>query len=76
MYDTTVVLPDGATIRVRYPEPRQIVRLPVDVNNCSAADLVRVRHLRTPRGRADKDQELVTGVSFDPRKYLKKGKSQ
>ena len=25
-YDTTMVLPDGATIRVRYPEPRQIVR--------------------------------------------------
>ena len=25
-YDTTMVLPDGATIRVRYPEPRQIIR--------------------------------------------------
>jgi len=71
-FDTTMVLPDGATIRVRYPEPRQIIRLPIDVNNCSAIDMVRVRHLRTPRGRTDKDQEFISGVNFDPRKYLKK----
>ena len=44
------------------------------MNNCSATDLVRVRHLRTPRGKADKDQDFITGVNFDPRKYLKKKK--
>ena len=49
-------------------------RLPIDVNNCSATDMVRVRHLRTPRGKADKDQEFISGVNFDPRKYLKKKK--
>ena len=49
-------------------------RLPIDVNNCSATELVRVRHLRTPRGKADKDKDFISGVSFDPRKYIKKKK--
>ena len=26
-YDTLMVLPDGATITVRYPQPREIVRV-------------------------------------------------
>ena len=51
-----------------------IFRLPIDTNNCSSTDLVRVRHLRTPRGKTDKDQDDLAGVSFDPRKYLKKKK--
>ena len=31
-FDTTMVLPDGATIRVRYPEPRQIIRYRENLN--------------------------------------------
>ena len=45
------------------------------MNNCSATDLVRVQHLRTTRAKTDKDDDaLALGVTFDPRKYLKKKK--
>jgi hypothetical protein len=43
------------------------------VNNCSASDFRRIRHLRTPRERLGQENELV-GTTFDPRKYLKKKK--
>ena len=49
-------------------------RLPIDVNDCSAVDLVRVQHLRTTRAKTDKDDDALAGVTFDPRKYLKKKK--
>ena len=48
--------------------------MPIDVNNCSAVDLVRVQHLRTTRAKTDKDDDALAGVTFDPRKYLKKKK--
>lgn len=34
-YLTYLVLPNGSTIRINYPVPRQIIRLPLDINNVS-----------------------------------------
>lgn len=32
MYPTVVVNPDGSSFRIKHPEPRKILKLPVDVN--------------------------------------------
>ncbi len=68
-YPTTLVLPDGATVRVRYPLPRQIVKLPVDVTACSKDDLRRIKRMRRPREKMDTREEITS--TFDPLKYVK-----
>ncbi|KAJ8939616.1 hypothetical protein NQ318_012339 [Aromia moschata] len=37
-YPTVLVYPDGSTINIRCPEPRQIVKLPVNIWTLSEAD--------------------------------------
>jgi large subunit ribosomal protein L55 len=69
-YPTMLVLPDGATIEVRYALPRQIVKLPIDEKNCSQEDLRRLRQLRRPMEKVDAVEDIAT--TFDPMQYLKK----
>ena len=45
------------------------LQLPIDVENCSAADLKKVRNLRRQRGKVQETQEVV-GEAFDPLKYI------
>lgn len=37
-YDSVMVLPDGATIKVRYPTPRQIIRVSLSIPSFFACD--------------------------------------
>jgi len=70
-YPTLLVLPDGATIEVRYHQPRHVVKLPVDVEACDVEVLRRVRHLRMPREKVY-DAVDSTTLPFDPTQYLGK----
>ncbi|XP_025108891.1 39S ribosomal protein L55, mitochondrial-like [Pomacea canaliculata] len=37
-YPTMLVLPDGATVTIRYKEPRRIIKLPVDLSTLSESE--------------------------------------
>jgi len=69
MYPTTAVLPDGSTITIKYPEPRQLIRFPINIEEATEEDKRRIQLLRRPK------QKLIvtedTGKGFDPRKYIK-----
>lgn len=69
-YLTTLVLPDGSTVNVRYPTPRQIIRLPIDLESCTKEQLKKIKFLRRPRETARKVEEVT--ATFDPKKYLRK----
>ncbi|XP_054276902.1 39S ribosomal protein L55, mitochondrial-like [Macrosteles quadrilineatus] len=77
-YPTTVILPDGSSIVIRYPEPRQIITLPLDLNTLSEAEAKQRMERRKPKTKV-KIQEEDLG-SFDSTRYVqllkktKKGK--
>jgi len=67
-YPTLTVLPNGATITVKYHEPRQIIKLPVKFEECSVEKQKYIRLLRQPKTAKDDVKEINS--TFDPRKYL------
>lgn len=67
-YPTLTVLPNGATITTKYHEPRRIVKLPVNFEECSLEKQKYIRLMRQPKTNKEKEKEIVT--TFDPRKYL------
>lgn len=72
MYPTTMVFKDGSSITIRYHEPRQILKMPITLEDCvdhqaKTAWQIRRRILKTGTVDTDKDD-----VKFDPRKYLSK----
>ncbi|GAB0089534.1 39S ribosomal protein L55, mitochondrial [Sergentomyia squamirostris] len=66
---TVVVLPDGSSFNIRYHEPRQIIRLPLDVNTLSEEE----RKIRLDRRKPKKKIRVYEEVedSFNSQKYLK-----
>jgi len=68
-YPTRAVLPDGSTITVKYPEPRHLIRFPINLEEASDEEKKKIQLLRRPK------QKLVVehdkGNKFDPRKYVK-----
>ena len=54
---------------VKYPEPRQLIRFPINIEEATEEDKRRIQLLRRPK------QKLIvtedTGKGFDPRKYIK-----
>jgi len=67
-FPTLTVLPNGATITIKYPEPRKIIKLPVKFEECTPEKQKYIRLLRQPKN----DQRDVKEIknTFDPRKYL------
>ncbi|XP_059078806.1 large ribosomal subunit protein mL55-like [Tigriopus californicus] len=68
--DTLMVKPDGSTIRIRYHIPRQIIKLPFDIQESSMADLKRIKALRTQREKKTDVGEDLKVKAFDPLDYL------
>ena len=72
LYPTTLVNPDGSTVRIKYPTPRILVKLPLDFNKLDPEMQRKVRLLRQPTGNKEKIKEIK--VAFDPLKYVKNKK--
>ncbi|XP_048758143.2 39S ribosomal protein L55, mitochondrial-like isoform X2 [Ostrea edulis] len=68
LYPTTVVLPNGATINVRYPQPRQIIKLPIDITKLSPEEQAALKRRRQPKTEIEVEKEIED--NFDRRKYL------
>ncbi|XP_077285350.1 mitochondrial ribosomal protein L55 [Arctopsyche grandis] len=72
MYPTVLVLPDGASINIRYHEPRKIVRLPLDLANLTEDE----RKVRLESRKPKKKVKISEDVddNFDANKYLSRSK--
>lgn len=69
LYPTTAVLPDGSTISVKYPEPRVLLRLPINLETATDAQKRQIQLLRRPKQTLKVTED--TGEAFDPMKYIK-----
>jgi len=68
-YPTTVVLPDGSTISVKHPEPRLLLRLPLDLEQATEEQKRKIQLLRRPKLTQKVTED--TDDTYDPMKYLK-----
>ncbi|XP_045446501.1 39S ribosomal protein L55, mitochondrial [Melitaea cinxia] len=68
-YPTKVVLPNGASINIRYYEPRQIIRLPLDLSTLSEEE----RKIRLEKRKPKRKVKITDTVedNFNAKKYLK-----
>jgi len=69
-YPTTLVRPDGSTITVKYPEPRLLLRLPLDQETATPEQKRQITLIRRPKKTLTIDED--SGATFDPMKYIKK----
>ncbi|KAF9814047.1 hypothetical protein SFRURICE_004394 [Spodoptera frugiperda] len=69
MYPTKVVLPDGASINIRYHEPRKIIKLPIDLSKLSEEE----KKLRLEKRKPKKKVKIVDDIQddYNAKKYLK-----
>ncbi|XP_022128101.1 39S ribosomal protein L55, mitochondrial [Pieris rapae] len=69
MYPTKVVLPNGASINIRYHEPRKIIKLPLDLSLLSDEE----RKIRLDRRKPKKKVKIAETIedNFNAKKYLK-----
>jgi len=69
LHPTMAALPDGSTITIKYPEPRQLIKFPIKLEESTEEDQKRIQLLRRPK------QKLIvtedSGSKFDPRKYIR-----
>ncbi|XP_073819960.1 mitochondrial ribosomal protein L55 [Musca autumnalis] len=68
-YPTVVVLPDGATINIRYGEPRKIIKLPLDLSTLTEAERKARLEARKPRRKINVVEEVED--NFNAKKYMK-----
>jgi len=67
-YPTIVVLPNGSTINIRYHEPRQIIRLPLDLSTLTDAERKGRLEKRKPRQKIRIEEDLED--TFNSNKYF------
>ncbi|CAK1553558.1 unnamed protein product [Leptosia nina] len=69
MYPTKVVLSNGASINIRYPEPRKIIKLPLDLTLLSEEE----KKIRLDKRKPKKKVKIVETIedNFNAKKYLK-----
>ncbi|XP_045514135.1 39S ribosomal protein L55, mitochondrial [Pieris brassicae] len=69
MYPTKVVLPNGASINIRYNEPRKIIKLPLDLSLLSDEE----KKIRLDRRKPKKKVKIAETIedNFNAKKYLK-----
>ncbi|UJR14745.1 hypothetical protein I4U23_001736 [Adineta vaga] len=70
LYPNYLVLPDGSTIRIRYSEPRHLIKLPVDIASLSDKER-KTRLLRRSATQKEK-MEFTLDTDYDPSAYLNK----
>ncbi|CAG9560339.1 unnamed protein product [Danaus chrysippus] len=68
-YPTKVVLPNGASINIRYHEPRKIIRLPLDLSSLTEEEKKMRLEKRKPK-RKVKISDTIED-NFNAKKYLK-----
>ncbi|XP_055704695.1 39S ribosomal protein L55, mitochondrial [Phlebotomus papatasi] len=68
-YPTIVVLPDGSSFSIRYTEPREIIKLPLDLNTLSEEEKKVRLDKRKPKKKIRVYEEVDD--SFSSQKYLK-----
>merc|ERR1712038_448918 len=73
-YPTVLVQPDGSTITIRYPEPRRIVMLPLDVNTLTEGQRTLRLLRRKPKPKMVIQEEIKD--NFDASKYVFLSKKQ
>ncbi|XP_068898600.1 large ribosomal subunit protein mL55 [Tenebrio molitor] len=68
-YPTVLVNPDGSTINISYHEPRQIIKLPLNIWTLSEAQ----RKARLEARKPKKKVKIVDDIedTYDANKYLK-----
>ncbi|KAF4518231.1 hypothetical protein B566_EDAN006912 [Ephemera danica] len=68
VYPTILVLPDGSSIRIRYHEPRKIIKLPLDLSKLSEEE----KRLRLERRKPRQKLQVMEDIedSFDASQYL------
>ncbi|VDM16556.1 unnamed protein product [Hydatigera taeniaeformis] len=79
MYPVYLALSNGATIRIRYKEPRHVLQLPLDLDECDEEERARRLLRRKPRERLELQEDTGFEDSFDPTAYdflLSKSKSK
>ncbi|XP_060527609.1 large ribosomal subunit protein mL55 [Cylas formicarius] len=67
-YPTLLVNPDGSTFTIRYPEPRQIIKLPLNIWTLSEAERKQKLELRKPKQKMVIQEDIED--SFDSSRYL------
>ncbi|XP_065350858.1 large ribosomal subunit protein mL55 [Cloeon dipterum] len=73
-YPTVLVFPDGSSIRIRYPEPRQIITLPFDLSKLTEAEKKVRLERRKPKEKIIIEEDYDD--DFDPTKYLQTSKKK
>jgi len=69
LYPTRVVLTDGSTIAARYPQPRKIIKLPLDLTTLTEEQRLLRLQRRKPRQKVALQEEVED--SFDASQYRK-----
>ncbi|KAL5969230.1 39S ribosomal protein L55 mitochondrial [Taenia solium] len=69
MYPVHLALPNGATIRIRYREPRHVLQLPLDLDECDEEERTRRLLRRKPRERLELQEDIGFEDSFDATAY-------
>ncbi|KAM3962972.1 mitochondrial ribosomal protein L55 [Aphomia sociella] len=69
MYPTRVVLADGASINIRYHEPRKIIKLPLNLSSLSEEERRNRLERRKPKIKVKITDDLED--NFNAKKYLK-----
>ncbi|EUB60511.1 39S ribosomal protein L55, mitochondrial [Echinococcus granulosus] len=69
MYPVHLALPNGATIRIRYKEPRYVLQLPLDLDECDEEERARRLLRRKPRARLELQEDMGFEDSFDSAAY-------
>ncbi|RZC34272.1 39S ribosomal protein L55, mitochondrial, partial [Asbolus verrucosus] len=68
-YPTILVNPDGSTITIMYPEPRKIVKLPLNIWTLSEAERKAKLESRKPKKKVKFEDDIDD--NYDANKYLK-----
>ncbi|XP_041357255.1 39S ribosomal protein L55, mitochondrial-like [Gigantopelta aegis] len=74
VYPTTVVLPNGSTISVRYREPRKIIKLPLDLSTLTAAEREDRLRKRKPKTKIVIEEDIEDDFDVDRYSHLWKKK--
>ncbi|KAK2143311.1 hypothetical protein LSH36_855g01082 [Paralvinella palmiformis] len=67
MYPTVMVLADGSTIHLRHKEPRQVLKLPLDLSKLSEEERAIILARRKPKQKVVVEEEIED--EFDVNQY-------
>lgn len=71
LYPTTLVFKDGSTVTIRYPEPRQIIKLPLTLEECGDEKTKLAWQIRRRSQKTGSVDVEMNDITFDASKYLR-----